>query len=206
MEAALKAGLPFLPQVLGLGAELEKSSAEERQSARRFTIGGLHMNVLDALTKSQMIKTISLEDVPSAGIADTYVEIIAEVRATEYYSLISIAKVLVPLIIQSIDDVKGQISSEILKRNHESPYLHMLQDLRQYETALADLIEWLEADYLTAKQLEMLMIVNSKILGVVELNVDGQELVPELRAKLTGGTYLSLARLFLASVRTIRLT
>src|SRR5437588_659567 len=86
-EDAIKIGLSFLNNLVNLfkvEGEVKKGTVEESKSARRYTVGGLHMAVLDELGRQKMI-----EQVIPASVATTnasYVVIQAVLHPVNYYA------------------------------------------------------------------------------------------------------------------------
>ena len=58
-----KAGLSFLDRLISLGIEAksERSSTTGNRSARRYTVGGLHMSLIDELHSLGMLHAIGPE-------------------------------------------------------------------------------------------------------------------------------------------------
>ena len=56
-------GIPFLKSLLSpitIAGEMKKGTIEENKYARRYTVGGLHMAVLDELREKKMIQEVKL--------------------------------------------------------------------------------------------------------------------------------------------------
>ncbi|MCL5110367.1 MAG: hypothetical protein M1401_16185 [Chloroflexi bacterium] len=114
---SVKLGLPFLQSLLGVvGVEgdLKRATSEESRAARRYTVGGLHMSVLDELNKHDMFFHGSAKHVPSLIQTDkSYVEIPAVLRPVDYYMLIGTLKAAVPLVggqgIHPLEGFRGQV-------------------------------------------------------------------------------------------------
>jgi hypothetical protein len=208
-KVAVQAGLRFLPSVLGIGGNREQTTTEENRSSRRFTVGGLHMNVLDLLESEGMIHTIPNHDFHSEEVPEEkYVQIRATLQPTEYYSLIAVIKMLTPLVSQLLTDFGGRVASQSKGANaqpnqpkkgqptgnQQSKPRFDMDKVAHYEQSITNLVEKLERDYLTARQLELLMVVNSTTVGVVDLEVSEQEDVSELRARLSGGTFYVIGK------------
>lgn len=186
-EGSVRAGLGFLNSLIGISGSTETLSNHEQRAARRFTVGGLHMNVLNALYQERMISSVSLANLDSVGMGDTYVDVHAVLRPSEYQSLLGTLKTLGPLVAQIAQDfgekMVVQSGSSIERWKQIEP------EISKYEESVLGIVEKLEHDYLTSKQLDMVMwSTSNKLLGVVDLDVTDND-SSELRAKLSGGHY-----------------
>lgn len=101
-SASIKMGIPFLQSVIGtigFGGEVKRAESEESRAARRYTLGGLHMSVIDELRNRGMFLQASANDVASLIETDKpYVEVQAALRPVDYYLLIGTLKAAVPLV------------------------------------------------------------------------------------------------------------
>ena len=78
---SISLGIPFLKSLLSpltVGGEVKKGSTEENKFARRYTVGGLHMAVLDELREKKMIQDLSSANLLTAD--GSYVDIKAVLR------------------------------------------------------------------------------------------------------------------------------
>ena len=95
-----KAGFSFLDRLISLGIEAksERSSTTGNRSARRYTVGGLHMALIDELHSLRMLHAISPESLGEdldSGIS--YVEMLAELRPVDFYALIDTLRIAIPI-------------------------------------------------------------------------------------------------------------
>ncbi len=190
-------GIPFLKSLLSpitMAGELKKGSMEENKYARRYTVGGLHMAVLDELRSRKMIETVNPSDLLSSNAS--YIDIQAVLRPIDYYALIRTLKTILPVVTQIIRDFgdkfiprqQGGNDPSKHSKHSQSPTLSLAE---RYETSLTTLLESLESDYLTSKQLEMVMWSGGAPdtpLGVVDLDMSDAD-PAEVKAKLTGGNF-----------------
>ena len=105
-----KAGLTFLERLISLGIEAgsKQSSTTGNRSARRYTVGGLHMSLIDELHNRRMLHAISsesLEEDLDNGVS--YVEMLAELRPVDFYALIDTLRIAIPIV--------GKILSSIVR-------------------------------------------------------------------------------------------
>lgn len=186
-EGGFKASVPLLADLVGLSGSTGTTSVDELQAARQFTAGSLHMDVLNFLYKEKMIKSVTAGNLDAGGLVDTYVDVHAVLKPSEYQSLLGVIKTLGPLVAQLARDFGGiatkdsSVSAE--RWNQIEP------EIAKYEESVLGIVTKLERDYLTSKQLDMVMLSkNKKALGVVDLDVTGHD-AAQLRAKLSGGHY-----------------
>lgn len=190
-EAAVKAGLPFLLDFIGLSGAASQTTREERTAARKFTIGGLHMNVIDALYEKGMISTLSndLTDakLDQAGLGDKYVHVNAILRASDYYALLDLLSTLGPLLSQLVAEFGEPLAHKL--GIQVADWHRLGPEIEKYSESIMLVIEKLGDDYLTSRQLEMVMWTSpTSRIGVVDLDVSEYD-PKELKAKLTGGRY-----------------
>lgn len=207
-QGAGKLGLsiPVLTSLLGFEGKAQIETALERRSIKQYTVGSLHMHVLDDLREKNMIRDIAgarMSEVVSNLDDDAgYIKIRASLRPSDYYNLIAILKRAIPslasasrlLLRESLptnsSGSKAQRGSNLSARKNNV-------DIDQVEKVLTDLVEQLENDYLTAGQIEMIMWTESDCpvaVGVVDLDTSGWA-PSELTAKLSDGTYYVIGKI-----------
>ncbi len=183
-------GFKFLQDLISpfsLNAEHENINKEYSKTARIYTLGGLHMSVIDELEKEKYLENISLNsEFPNAN---SFVKLNVILKPVDYYQIIDVLKLVKPLIVQLIDDFGTQINPNWFNKNTK-------KEIPKYENLLESIIQSLENDYLNSKQLEMLMIdPNSKnIIGVVDIdltNINPQE----IKAKLNDGQFFVIGKI-----------
>ena len=214
-----KAGVSFLKRLISIGVEAgsKQSSTTENRSARRYTVGGLHMSLIDELHTRKMLHAIDPDSLKEDPDGISYVEMLAELRPIDFYTLIDTLRMAIPIaekvltsIVKPLYDQhrhapsqspdlssrrKGSRSSHANNRQVEQQSLDKfqlaLEDTGTYATAIQGLLEHLENDYRRSKQIEMVMWSvghSPRPYGVVDLDLADYE-PEELRAKLSGGTY-----------------
>ncbi len=214
-----KAGFTFLEKLISIGIETgsKQSSTTANRSARRYTVGGLHMSLIDELRDRDMLHAIDLKS-PEQGLDRTdYVETLAELRPIDVYALIDTLRMAIPIVEKVLTSIvkplyehdRGtQDRSPPVSKNKRANRPNLTQNkqakrpgldkfqlalgqIDNYATALQELLEHLEKDYRRSKQIEMVMWsadTTPKPYGVVDLDLADYE-PEELRAKLSGGIY-----------------
>lgn len=184
---AVKAGLPFLAEFIGLSGSMSNSTVQEQQAARKFTVGGLHMNVLDALHEKNMVTTITEatdDQLDRSAILDKYVHVQAILRPSDYYALLTLIGTLGPLLVPLATEYGEALAERSNMTNR--PWADIQSDIERHSDAALETVQKLDADYLTSGQLEMVMWSSaSQRLGIVDLDVDGHN-PKALKAKLSG--------------------
>ncbi|MCY3843266.1 MAG: hypothetical protein OXH69_06945 [Acidobacteria bacterium] len=214
-----KAGFNFLERLISIGLEAgsKQSSTTGNRSARRYTVGGLHMSLIDELHHRQMLHAIDPETLGEDLDGTSYVEMLAELRPVDFYALIDTLRMAIPIVEKVLTSIvkplydqdrgsqdpnprlpsrkKGSRSNPAQHRQAEQQNLDKFQlalgETENYATALQGLLEHLENDYRRSKQIEMVMWSaghTPRPYGVVDLDLADYE-PEELRAKLSGGTY-----------------
>ena len=214
-----KAGLDFLERLVSIGLEAgsKQSTTTVNRSARRYTVGGLHMSLIDELHNRKMLHAIDPESLGKDLDGISYVEMLAELRPVDFYALIDTLRMVIPIVEKILTSIvkplydqhresqnpnpglssrkKGGRSNHAENRQVKQQSLDKFQlalgETGNYATALQGLLEHLENDYRRSKQIEMVMWSvghSPRPYGVVDLDLADYE-PEELRAKLSGGTY-----------------
>ncbi len=227
-NASIKAAIQFLQSLFSAEAGVKRTATEENRATRRYTVGGLHMVVLDELYAQDMIFRASTGHILSlTQTKKSYVEIPAMLRPIDYFMLIGTLKAAVPLVAQVLRDFgdrllpalrlpqptttshtanlpaqqraknQGQNTARDKNKKTQQESQPLGDSIDRYETSLLSLLDKLEADYLTSKQLEMVMWSEGAPtipMGIVELDTTDYE-PAEIRAKLAGGSYYVLGKI-----------
>lgn len=96
-----KAGFSFLNKLISFGikGDSKESSTTENRSARRYTVGGLHMSLIDELHNLEMLHAISPESLEKdLDNSVSYVEMLAELRPVDFYALIDTLRIAIPIV------------------------------------------------------------------------------------------------------------
>ncbi|MYM81553.1 hypothetical protein GTP44_06235 [Duganella sp. FT50W] len=186
----LNIGFKFLNDLispLSASAEQHKEITLATKTARRYTLGGLHMSLIDALKDSEHL--VELTELESSDSHKHYVEMDVILRPIDFYSIIEALKVASPLISQVLQNFGEKINAHVFNKG-------MKTDLVKYESLIAKVLSELESDYLKSGQLEMIMIdpVTKMQLGVVDIDVNDMEPLA-VKAKLTDGRFKVIGRI-----------
>ncbi|GGX47758.1 DUF6414 family protein [Undibacterium squillarum] len=186
----LSIGFKFLQDLLSpisASAEQEKEKTIATKTARRYTLGGLHMSLIDALNENGFLsRTLDIESINSH---ENYVEMNVILKPIDFYSIIEALKVATPLISQMLQNFGDKFNSQVFTKN-------MKADLAKYEQLVTKILSELENDYLKSGQLEMIMVhpETNRQLGVVDIDVSDLEPLA-VKAKLTDGRFKVIGRI-----------
>lgn len=100
-------------------------------------------------------------------------------------------------LMKSSGDKKAKHQDAKQTPQRDDRYQAPSSSIDKYETSILSLLDKLEADYLTSKQLEMVMWLEGKDpvpVGIVDLDMSDYE-PEEVRAKLAGGSYYVLGKI-----------
>jgi hypothetical protein len=186
----LNLGFKFLNDLISpisASAEQQKEKSVATKTARRYTLGGLHMSLVDSLKDSDHL--VSLHDIGAADSHKHYVEIDVILKPIDFYSIIEALKVASPLISQVLQNFGEKFNAKVFNKNTKS-------DLVKYESLILKILSELENDYMKSGQLEMIMIdpASKKQLGVVDIDVSDMEPLA-IKAKLTDGRFRVIGRI-----------
>jgi hypothetical protein len=184
-------GFKFLQDLISpvsLDAEHESINKQYSKTARIYTLGGLHMSVIDELEKEKYLENISFNS-KNLPKANSFIKLNVILKPVDYYQIIDVLKLIKPLIIQLIDDFGTKINSNIFNKNTK-------KEIPKYDKLIESIIQSLENDYLNSKQLEMLMIEpkTKSIIGIVD--IDLTDINPqEIKAKLNDGQFFIIGKI-----------
>ncbi|HZG18988.1 MAG TPA: hypothetical protein VE092_03150 [Herbaspirillum sp.] len=183
-KANAKIGISFLHGLLGkadAGVEGQSADANEVKTVRRYTLGGLHMTVVDELDERAEIKDASSGELASGQ----FIRARAVLQPIDIFQLIETLQTSAPLVVQILKHFGSKFGIE--KKT--------LEEFLKYEKPIIQIIEAIAQDYLKSKQLEMLLCESStgKPIGVVDLDVTDYD-PKEIQAKLTDGEFTVIGK------------
>lgn len=188
-KGKLSLGFKFLQDLvspISANAEHQKERSVATKTARRYTLGGLHMTLIDTLRDSEeIIIPSSIKGFDSKG---KFVELDVILKPIDFYSIIETLKIASPLISQIMVNFGDKFNAKIFTKELKG-------NLAKYETLLTNILKELETDYLKSGQLEMLMIdpKTNKQIGLVDIDVADVEAI-SVKAKLTDGQFRVIGR------------
>lgn len=177
-------GFKFLQDLISpvsIEGELNSKDNMSLKSARTYTLGGLHMTVIEELRKNEQLYPITFS--PLIVPEDTFVSLDVILKPVDFYQILEVVNLIKPLIIQLLTDFGGRINQSFFTKNR-------IKEIPKYDKLIESIISSLETDYLKSKQLEMLMISpeNNEIIGIVDIDLTDIEPL-EIKAKLNDGEF-----------------
>lgn len=186
----LSLGFKFLQELISpiaASAEVDRSSERSSKTARRYTLGGLHMTLLDSLLQDGVIEQIAEDTL--GGVRENFVQLDVLLKPIDLFSIIETLKISTPLVSQFLQNFGEKINSKLSSKNIQ-------KDIPKYESLFSEFLDKLESDYLTSGQIEMIMIspVSRRQIGIVDIDVT--DLNPSaVRAKLTDGKFKVIGKI-----------
>lgn len=183
-SANLQIGLKLLSDLISpisAGAEVDSLRETTTKTARRFTVGGLHMSLVDELEKQKILHKGERRDEHLAS--GDFLEIDAILRPIDLFSIIEVLKLATPIGAQFFTHFGERLNPTFFDKK-------LVGKLPAYEQLLVATLNKLEEDYLSSRQLEMIMIdpVSGKEIGVVDLDVQDDD-ASAVKARLTDGKF-----------------
>lgn len=182
----LSAGIEFLNGLLGRvggAAEIDRRKSREVTATRRYTLGGLHMTVLDELTERGALADVTPRAADDSG---GYIQTKAVLYPVDIYQLVATLQTSAPLIVQVLRNFGTQFG---VNRKQ-------LDELLNYEKAITNIIEAIAQDYLVSNQLEMVLCdpTTGDKFGLVDLDVTDYD-PQEIKSKLTDGCFVVIGKI-----------
>ena len=126
-----KAGFSFLNKLISFGIEgdSKESLTTENRSARRYTVGGLHMSLIDELHNLGMLHAISPESLEEdLDNSVSYVEMLAELRPVDFYALIDTLRIAIPIVEKILTSFVKPLYDKHREKQLEAQSLHPSQN------------------------------------------------------------------------------
>lgn len=184
-------GFTFLQSLISpvsVSVEGEKGVTTSEKTARRYTLGGLHMTLIDELRKEKNLnKVTSLQNDPSA---DQFVEIDAILKPIDFFNIIDACKVSLPLVTQFLKNFGDKFQPALFNKATKDA-------LPSYTDLVSSILTELEDDYLKSGRIEMVMIDPNtrRQIGVVDIDL-GDMTAQSVKAKLTDGRFKIIGRVY----------
>lgn len=181
-------GFKFLQDMItpSFEGDLSKSNAQSLKSARTYTVGGLHMSVVEELRRLEKLTEVVLD--PLSVPEKNFVAFKVILKPVDFYQIIEIIKLIKPLLIQLLTSFGEKFNPSIFNKNS-------IKEIPKYDGFIESIIKSLEDDYLNSKQLEMLMISpeTNNVIGIVDIDL-GDIKPQEIKAKLNDGEFYIIGK------------
>jgi hypothetical protein len=156
------------------------------KSARTYTLGGLHMSVIEELRSKEQLKAATFN--PLNIPKNTFVSLNVVLKPVDFFQILEVVNLLKPLITKILTDFGGRINQQVFTKN-------VIREIPKYDELAETIIRSLEDDYLKSKQLEMLMVSpeTSEVIGIVDIDLTDLE-PTEIKAKSNDGQFYVIGK------------
>jgi len=156
------------------GGNVENSKVQ--RSRRMYTLGSLHMKVLDELGKRKEISSSLLRAENSSFVSGNVI-----LKPIDFVQILEVLELSGPAIMSGVE----QFFPHILAK-----YRLTGEDFQSMKLLVSDILASLREDYLSGKNLEFIMLDPQTLSSVGILDVDVSSLDPrEIQAKLNDGQF-----------------
>jgi hypothetical protein len=187
-----------LSQLFGinLSAEHNKTTKIVEKTARHYTLGSLHMTVIDQLEKN-LVKLKPEDNYNNfLDIKGNYVDIEVILKPIDFFTILEVVKTFFPFVVQLADsfsdmDQKNRSKQKNQSATKQSGFKAIVSKIKDFEEIGKTTLKQLEDDYMKANLLEMVMVCpnNPKHqLGIVDIDVTDYD-PSEMKARLNDGKF-----------------
>lgn len=194
-KGSVSVGLKFLQNLispLSIDGEASLKSSSSSTAERLYTLGGLHMSLIDELRKKNQLKNLNISKKEEDIKKSAFVGVNAILKPVDFYEIIEILSLIRPLIAKYFEEFKPTSEDTIdengtLIVNSDNQWV---ENVPQLDSMIEALLKSLKEDYLRSKQLEMVMIspTTGKQIGVVDIDL-GESDPLEIKAKLSDSQF-----------------
>ncbi len=168
--------------------DLQNANNYSKSSTKYLTFGALHMKVLKKLHEDKLIK--NFEDFGNDLKESPYIAIEADLQPVDFFELLQILKMLTPQLKYITTFLnKSNINTNAKKQSSSQNQLN--NDLIEI---IKNLISELETNYLESNLLEMLMSVDGKCIGVIDLDLENNE-PNKIKSQLNDGNFIIIGKI-----------
>lgn len=127
----------FLGFAIGLKGSHAGNTTSQQETLRRFTVGGLHMEVIDELEVQGLVTTI--EDISGDAVErtngdDGFFHANVILQPTEYWATLQVLQIALPLITQIISNYSDLIVRNIPEGENSRIGAELLEDIENIRT------------------------------------------------------------------------
>jgi len=160
-------GFKFLQDLISpvsLAGEIGGANKQSSKSARIYTLGGLHMSVVEELKTKDQLKEVTFS--PLRVPQDTFVSLDVILKPVDFYQILEVLELLKPLVVQILNDFGPKLNPTFFNKNNT-------KEIKKYDELVEAIIQALQQDYLNSKQLEMLMLTpeTNEVIGIVDIDL-----------------------------------
>jgi hypothetical protein len=188
-----------LSQLLGINLSAEHNNTTKivEKTARHYTLGSLHMNVIDQLEKNIVTLKPEDHDYNFQDIKGNYVDIEVILKPIDFFTILEVVKTFFPFVIQLADSFSHMDQKNTSKQKNKNSttqqggFKAIVSKIKDFEEIGKTTLKQLEDDYMKANLLEMVMVCPNnpkRQLGIVDIDVTGYN-PSEIKARLNDGKF-----------------
>ncbi|WP_151706749.1 hypothetical protein, partial [Acinetobacter sp. TUM15064] len=168
--------------------DLQNTNSYSKNTSKYLTLGALHMKVLKKLQEEKLI--LNFYDFNKDLKQSPYIGIKADLQPVDFFELLQILKMLTPQLKYITAFLNKNSSSQQTKK--QSPVQNQLNnDLIEI---IKNLISELETNYLESNLLEMLMSIDGKCIGVIDLDLENHQ-PNKIKSQLNDGNFIIIGKI-----------
>lgn len=168
--------------------DLQNTNSYSKNTSKYLTLGALHMKVLKKLQEEKLI--LNFDDFNKDLKQSPYIGIKADLQPVDFFELLQILKMLTPQLKYITAFLNKNSSSQQTKK--QSPVQNQLNnDLIEI---IKNLISELETNYLESNLLEMLMSIDGKCIGVIDLDLENHQ-PNKIKSQLNDGNFIIIGKI-----------
>lgn len=156
---------------------------------KTLTLGALHMKSLDKLVEDKLIEDLQINTEIISNIP--FKRITANIRPVDFFELIQLLKAITPQLKPLFNIGNAQNQTNNKKPINQKTQVNNFNDIVEL---LNNVINELEKNYLESNLLEMLMYQDGRCIGVVNIDLQGNE-PNQVKAQLNDGDFIIIGKI-----------
>ncbi|MFV5589853.1 DUF6414 family protein [Acinetobacter variabilis] len=156
---------------------------------KTLTLGALHMKSLDKLVEDKLIEDLQINTEIISNIP--FKRITANIRPVDFFELIQLLKAITPQLKPLFNIGNAQNQTNNKKPINQKTQVNNFNDIVEL---LNNVIDELEKNYLESNLLEMLMYQDGRCIGVVDIDLQGNE-PNQVKAQLNDGDFIIIGKI-----------
>ncbi|ENV96509.1 hypothetical protein F937_00217 [Acinetobacter calcoaceticus ANC 3680] len=165
--------------------DLQNANNYSKSSTKYLTFGALHMKVLKKLHEDKLIK--KFEGFDEDLKQSPYVAIEADLQPVDFFELLQILKMLTPQL-KYLTTFLNKNSTDKKQSSHQNQLNNDIIEI------IKNLILELEKNYLESNLLEMLMSINGRCIGVIDIDLENNE-PNKIKSQLNDGNFIIIGKI-----------
>lgn len=165
--------------------DLQNANNYSKSSTKYLTFGALHMKVLKKLHEDKLIK--KFEGFDEDLKQSPYIAIEADLQPVDFFELLQILKMLTPQL-KYLTTFLNKNSTDKKQSSHQNQLNNDIIEI------IKNLILELEKNYLESNLLEMLMSINGRCIGVIDIDLENNE-PNKIKSQLNDGNFIIIGKI-----------